>query len=146
MLRYKQMWIQNILSQNKSLIILSQNKKFEQISWVFLIACFVVVVVFFSSMSIFSSFQGAFFGIIMGHLCGIARLVVELIYPAPPCGEADDRPAFLTKLHYSYYVQLQLLFTAIMIVVISLCTRSRSEDEVCYLPFTGLFRFFGLNQ
>lgn len=74
--------------------------------------------------------KGAFYGIIMGHLCGIARLVVELIYPAPPCGEADDRPAFLTKLHYSYYVQLQLLFTAIMIVVISLCTRSRSEDEL----------------
>lgn len=79
---------------------------------------------------IFVSFQGAFFGIILGHLCGIARLIVELMYPAPPCGEADDRPAFLTKLHYSYYVQLQLLFTAIMIVLISLLTKSRSDEQV----------------
>lgn len=73
---------------------------------------------------------GAFFGIILGHLSGIARLVVELLYPAPPCGEADDRPAFLNKLHYSYYVQLQLLFTAIVITVISLFTEPRTEEKL----------------
>ena len=65
-----------------------------------------------------------------GHLLGIARLVMELVYPVPPCGDVDDRPGFLAKLHYTYFVQLQLLFTGIMIVVISLLTKPRTTEEV----------------
>ncbi|KAL4219666.1 hypothetical protein ACF0H5_022238 [Mactra antiquata] len=74
--------------------------------------------------------QGAFIGIILGHLLGISRLVVELMYPAPPCGEIDDRISFLTKLHYSYFVQIQLVFTALMIVIISLLTKPRTEEQL----------------
>ena len=81
-------------------------------------------------MSLLIVFQGAFFGIILGHICGICRLIIELVHPAPPCGEEDTRPAFLSKFHYTYYVQLQLLFTAIAIVVISLFTKPRSKEQV----------------
>lgn len=75
-------------------------------------------------------FQGAFYGIILGHCLGVSRLIVELVHPAPPCGEPDLRPDFLTKLHYSYFVQLQLVFTAIAITVISYFTKPRSDEQV----------------
>ena len=75
-------------------------------------------------------FQGAFYGIILGHICGACRFIIELIHPAPPCGEEDTRPLFLSKFHYTYYVQLQLLFTAISIMIISMFTRARTEEEV----------------
>jgi len=62
----------------------------------------------------------------------VSRLIVELFHPAPPCGEPDNRPAFLSKLHYTYFVQLQLLFTAIAITVISYFTKPRTDEQVVY--------------
>ncbi|XP_052790377.1 sodium/glucose cotransporter 5-like [Mya arenaria] len=73
---------------------------------------------------------GAFFGLVLGHLLGVSRLVVELVYPAPPCGEMDTRPHFLSRLHFTYFVQIQLLFTGVMIVAISVCTKPRSPHQL----------------
>ena len=64
--------------------------------------------------------------------------MIELIHPAPPCGEEDTRPAFLSKFHYTYYVQLQLVFTAVAIVLISLCTKPRTKAQVGHLKLALL--------
>ncbi|KAL3870954.1 hypothetical protein ACJMK2_038979 [Sinanodonta woodiana] len=73
---------------------------------------------------------GAFVGLICGHLLGLSRLIVELIYPAPPCGEAETRPAFLYKIHFTYFSQITMLMTGVMIVLISLFTTPRSDKEL----------------
>ena len=53
---------------------------------------------------------------------GIVRLVLELIYAAPLCGEVDNRPAILAKVHYTYFGALSMLICSVVIVVVSLIT------------------------
>ena len=45
---------------------------------------------------------GAFSSMIFGLLLGVSRLVMDVVYPQPHCGEFDDRPGFV-KLHFMYY-------------------------------------------
>ena len=44
-------------------------------------------------------FQGAFFGILVTHVIGVIRLILEIIYPVPQCGKTDTRPVFLSGIH-----------------------------------------------
>ena len=74
--------------------------------------------------------QGAFWGILAGHVCGIIRLVLDLTYPAPSCGDPDTRPAVVSKLHYTYFGQINLIFTAIVCVCVSLMTKPLDEEKV----------------
>ncbi|XP_069119420.1 sodium/glucose cotransporter 4-like isoform X2 [Argopecten irradians] len=73
--------------------------------------------------------NGAFWGLIVGHVCGIVRLVLEFIYPQPHCGEEDTRPVFLT-INYLYFGVIILAITAVATVLISLFTSKRTEDEL----------------
>lgn len=69
---------------------------------------------------------------VIAHIFGGVRLVLEMVFTAPLCGEEETRPPFLYKLHYLYFAQIELVFTVIVVIVISLFTKQRSEDEVCY--------------
>ncbi|KAJ8300476.1 hypothetical protein KUTeg_021995 [Tegillarca granosa] len=73
---------------------------------------------------------GAFWGLVIAHICGLTRLILEFVYPAPFCGEPETRPAILYKLHYLYFGIILLIITAIAVVVISLCTKPRSEEQL----------------
>lgn len=75
-------------------------------------------------------FTGAFWGILIGHMFGIARMVLDFAFPAPHCGEPDTRPAIVANLHYTYFSQLLIIFTAIVIVVISLLTKPQGDAQV----------------
>lgn len=75
-------------------------------------------------------FQGAFWGIAVGHTCGLVRMVLDFVYPVPDCGEPDNRPAIVANLHYSYFGQLSLVITSISIVVISLLTKPQDKESV----------------
>ena len=74
--------------------------------------------------------QGALYGLIAGHVCGVTRMVLDFVYSAPLCGEVDTRPAILANLHYTYFSQINLLLTGIVIVIVSMITKPRSELEV----------------
>lgn len=74
--------------------------------------------------------QGAFYGIIIANLCGLVRLILEVIYPVPNCGEEDTRPDFLSKVHSFYYSEMIMLLQFVLTIVISLCTKPLSEDEI----------------
>ena len=67
---------------------------------------------------------------------GIIRLVLELVYPAPLCGEEDVRPAILAKVHYTYFGALSMIICSVVIVFVSLVTKPNPDVDVskhnCY--------------
>ena len=75
--------------------------------------------------------QGAFFGIVVTHVIGVIRLICEIIYPVPQCGEPDDRPVMLSKIHSFYFSQLMMVTQVILVVAITYFTKPRTKQEVC---------------
>ena len=49
---------------------------------------------------------GAFWGLIVGLIIGLFRMVNEFALPAPRCGDADNRPLFILRVHYLYFAIL----------------------------------------
>jgi Na+/proline symporter len=41
--------------------------------------------------------RGAFWGLLVGFVSGVVRLVLEVVYPDPRCYEVDTRPAVIAK-------------------------------------------------
>ncbi|XP_005398691.1 PREDICTED: sodium/glucose cotransporter 4 isoform X2 [Chinchilla lanigera] len=78
---------------------------------------------------------GAFWGLMFGLGVGLLRMILEFLYPAPACGEADWRPAVLKDFHYLYFALLLCGLTAIVIVTISLCTTPIPEEKLIRLTW-----------
>lgn len=74
--------------------------------------------------------QGAFWGLMAGLAVGLVRMIMEFIYSTPSCGEEDRRPAVLKDLHYLYFALILCVLTAMVIVLISLCTPPIPEEKV----------------
>ncbi|XP_064616810.1 sodium/mannose cotransporter SLC5A10-like [Liolophura sinensis] len=74
--------------------------------------------------------KAAFWGLITGHTCGIIRMVLDFVYPAPNCGEPDIRPPLISGVHYTYYGMLLLGVTSVSIVIISLLTKPQDSCEL----------------
>ncbi|XP_046547652.1 sodium/glucose cotransporter 4-like [Haliotis rubra] len=76
--------------------------------------------------------QGAFWGLIAGLVVGIIRLVVDFTHPAPYCGsgEEDTRPAVLKHVHFLYFAMISAVVTSVVIAVVSLWTKPRSEAQL----------------
>ncbi|KAF6097174.1 solute carrier family 5 member 10 [Phyllostomus discolor] len=66
--------------------------------------------------------QGAFWGLMAGLAVGATRLVLEFLYPAPPCGVADMRPAILRSFHYLHFAIVLFALSGAVVVVGSLLT------------------------
>uniref|UniRef100_A0A8B9ZL42 Solute carrier family 5 member 9 n=1 Tax=Anas platyrhynchos TaxID=8839 RepID=A0A8B9ZL42_ANAPL len=77
---------------------------------------------------------GAFWGLVVGLAIGLVRMIIEFIYSTPSCGEEDRRPAVLKDLHYLYFALILCVLTAIVIVVVSLCTPPIPEEKVRLCP------------
>ena len=45
---------------------------------------------------------GALSSMVIGLVLGGTRLIMDVVYPQPHCGEVDNRPGFV-KLHFMYY-------------------------------------------
>ncbi|XP_063092528.1 sodium/glucose cotransporter 4 isoform X3 [Cavia porcellus] len=78
---------------------------------------------------------GAFWGLMFGLGVGLLRMILEFSYPAPACGEVDRRPAVLKDFHYLYFALLLCGLTAIVIVIISLCTTPIPEEKLTPLTW-----------
>ena len=79
--------------------------------------------------------QGAFWGIVTGHVCGICRMILDFIYPAPACGEVDTRPLVVSQLHYTYFSQLNVVLTILVIIGVSLMTGNKDQEVSKKLGF-----------
>ncbi|KAM7107542.1 sodium/glucose cotransporter 4 [Ciconia maguari] len=78
---------------------------------------------------------GAFWGLMVGLAVGLVRMIIEFIYSTPSCGEEDRRPAVLKDLHYLYFALILCVLTAIVIVLISLCTPPIPEEKLTCLTW-----------
>ncbi|NWY67004.1 SC5A9 protein, partial [Erithacus rubecula] len=73
---------------------------------------------------------GAFWGLMAGLAAGLARMIMEFSYSAPACGEVDRRPAVLKNVHYLYFALILFALTAIVIIIVSLCTTPIPEEKL----------------
>ncbi|NXK32019.1 SC5A9 protein, partial [Piprites chloris] len=78
---------------------------------------------------------GAFWGLMVGLAVGLVRMIMEFIYSTPSCGEEDGRPAVLKDLHYLYFALILCVLSAIVIVLISLCTPPIPEEKLSSLTW-----------
>ncbi|XP_040216467.1 sodium/glucose cotransporter 4 isoform X2 [Rana temporaria] len=73
---------------------------------------------------------GAFWGLILGLVVGLVRMIMDFLYRAPNCGEEDTRPAVLKDVHYLYFALILFGFTAIVCIVISLFTPAIPNEKI----------------
>ncbi|CAH1787470.1 unnamed protein product [Owenia fusiformis] len=73
--------------------------------------------------------HGAFWGILIGHFCGVVRMILDFVYTPPGCGEEDTRPA-VVMVHYTYFGPLLLIITAVAITAISFLTEPPIDQQL----------------
>ncbi|XP_013421875.1 sodium/glucose cotransporter 4 isoform X1 [Lingula anatina] len=86
--------------------------------------------------------QGAFWGLMIGLVTGLARFIWEYSYgPAPPCGETSDNPIppIISKVHYLHFGILLFFISAIATIVISLLTKAIPDEYLYRLTFFTRF-------
>lgn len=76
------------------------------------------------------STQGAFWGLMVGLVVGLTRMVLEFAFPPPRCGVFDPAPAILRRVHYLHFAIILCALTAFVVVVISLLTQPPTEEQV----------------
>ena len=76
--------------------------------------------------------QGAFIGMVATHVIGVIRLILEIVYPVPHCGEPDNRPVILSKIHSFYFSHIMMLIQVILVLSISMLTQPRLKEEVIF--------------
>ncbi|XP_060062620.1 sodium/mannose cotransporter SLC5A10-like [Ylistrum balloti] len=79
--------------------------------------------------------QGAFWGMLIGQITGITRMILDFIYPSPKCGDVDDRPTVISKVHFTYFAAIVLVETAIAAVAVSLMTKRQPPEQIKGLTF-----------
>ncbi|XP_040264747.1 sodium/glucose cotransporter 4-like [Bufo bufo] len=73
---------------------------------------------------------GAFWGLLIGLVVGMIRMIMDFVYVAPNCGEEDTRPSVLKDVHYLYFAIILFGLTSIVCIVISLCTKAIPDNEL----------------
>ncbi|KAG8558392.1 hypothetical protein GDO81_016969 [Engystomops pustulosus] len=73
---------------------------------------------------------GAFWGLLIGLVVGLTRMIMDFVYRAPNCGEEDTRPSVLKNVHYLYFAILLFGLTSVVCIVISLCTKAIPDEEL----------------
>ncbi|XP_059840249.1 sodium/glucose cotransporter 4 [Hypanus sabinus] len=78
---------------------------------------------------------GAFWGLMVGLILGLVRMVMEFVYGVPSCGEEDKRPSFLKDVHYLYFALILCGISAIVITIVSLLTPAIQEENLIRLTW-----------
>jgi hypothetical protein len=76
--------------------------------------------------------KGAFYGLMIGLVCGLIRLIWEFSYSIPGCGDEDIRPAII-KINYLYFAIILWVISTLSTVTISLLTKPGEPERVIYL-------------
>uniref|UniRef100_A0A3P8N8M7 Sodium/mannose cotransporter SLC5A10 n=1 Tax=Astatotilapia calliptera TaxID=8154 RepID=A0A3P8N8M7_ASTCA len=79
--------------------------------------------------------QGAFWGLMVGLVVGVCRMVLEFAFPPSRCGVEDSAPAVLRGVHYLHFAILLCGLTAIVVAVVSLLTPPPTHEQVCNLTW-----------
>ena len=73
--------------------------------------------------------QGAFWGLMGGMCLGTTRLILEMFFTEPRCGESDLRPIYV-RLHYMYVALILFAVSSVIVVVLSLLTKPPTKQMV----------------
>ncbi|XP_069837676.1 sodium/glucose cotransporter 4-like [Dendropsophus ebraccatus] len=73
---------------------------------------------------------GAFWGLLIGLVVGLIRMIMDFVYTAPTCGQEDTRPSVLKHVHYLYFAIFLFGLTSVICIVISLFTEAIPDDEL----------------
>jgi len=57
-------------------------------------------------------------------------MVMDFVYPEPGCGEVDDRPLIVSRIHYMYFALLLFALTGITVIIISLASKRPGPSKV----------------
>ncbi|XP_057627182.1 sodium/glucose cotransporter 1 [Chionomys nivalis] len=66
---------------------------------------------------------GAFWGLILGFLIGISRMITEFAYGTGSCMEPSNCPTIICGVHYLYFAIILFAITLIVILAISFLTK-----------------------
>lgn len=82
-------------------------------------------------------FQGAFWGLILGLIVGIIRMVLDFSFRAPLCGsgDPDNRPAIVSKVDFLHFAAILGLVTTGAMILISMFTEPRPDRKVVTQTF-----------
>lgn len=92
---------------------------------------------------VFVCVQGAFWGLMVGLVVGVCRMVLEFAFAPPRCGVVDSAPAILRSVHYLHFAILLCGLTAIVVTIVSLLTPPPSHEQVCTHRYSKQYDIFG---
>merc|ERR1712130_10725 len=110
------LWIPFVANSNSGQL-------FDYIQSVSNFLCPPIAVVF--TMAVFwerTTEAAAFWGLTTGLMVGGVRMFIEFASSAPGCGDADDRPKLLSKVHYLHFSLVLTAVVAVIVTSISLLT------------------------
>lgn len=81
---------------------------------------------------------GAFWGGVAGFIVGVVRLILALIYREPHCDQPDERPSFIKDVHFMYIAAILFWVSAIVTIIVSLCTPPPKEEQILTTTLWGL--------
>ncbi|NXN19331.1 SC5A1 protein, partial [Indicator maculatus] len=67
--------------------------------------------------------QGAFWGLIVGLLCGLSRMIAEFAYGTGSCVAPSECPFVICGIHYLYFALILFGVSAIVILAVSFMTK-----------------------
>ncbi|XP_030837070.1 sodium/glucose cotransporter 4 [Strongylocentrotus purpuratus] len=79
--------------------------------------------------------KGAFFGLLVGVVVGVLRMILDYTYPGPGCGQIDNRPSVITSFHYLHFACVLFAITLIVIIIISLFTQPIPSEKLVRLTW-----------
>ena len=74
--------------------------------------------------------QGAFWGLIIGFLIGVSRMITEFAYGTGSCMEPSNCPTIICGVHYLYFAIILFVVTIIVILAVSLFTKPIADVHV----------------
>ncbi|KAF3706235.1 Sodium/myo-inositol cotransporter [Channa argus] len=83
---------------------------------------------------------GAFWGGMVGFVLGALRLILAFVYHKPHCNQPDERPSFIKDVHFMYVATILFWVSALVTVVVSLCTPPPKKEQI------GTTTLWGLNK
>ncbi|XP_039252114.2 sodium/glucose cotransporter 4-like [Styela clava] len=73
---------------------------------------------------------GAFWGLAVGLVFGLTRMLIEFTLPAPTCGHIDGRPEILTKVPFLYFAMILFMISMFVSIFVSLVTPPPSKEQI----------------
>ncbi|XP_072040859.1 sodium/glucose cotransporter 4-like isoform X2 [Amphiura filiformis] len=82
---------------------------------------------------------GAFYGMIGGFAVGTTRMLMDLFYGVPGCGDEDNRPPIVANLHYLHFACVLFGITLVLSIFVALITQPIPRRKIIRLTWWTRF-------